>query len=57
MIEENEVTLKSFYKEDGYIRLQLENDAMELFIFNNVIIHGKVIRLYRKIYLKWTKIF
>ncbi len=49
MTEENEVTLKTFYKENGHIRLQPENDAMEPFIFDNVFILGKAIGLYRKI--------
>ena len=47
MTEENEVTLKTFYKEDDHIRLQPENDNMEPFFFNNVTILGKAIGLYR----------
>lgn len=49
MTDENEVTLKTFYKEDGYIRLQPENDTMAPIILNNVTILGKAIGLYRKI--------
>lgn len=49
MTEDNEVTLKTYYKEKDHIRLQPENDYMEPFIFNNVIILGKAIGLYRKI--------
>ena len=49
MTEENEVTLKTFYKENGHIRLQPENDSMEPFIYDNVFILGKAIGLYRKI--------
>ena len=49
MTEENEVTLKTFYKEKDHIRLQPENDNMEPFIFDNVFILGKAIGLYRKI--------
>lgn len=49
MTEDNEVTLKTFYKEDGHIRLQPENDTMDPFIFDNVFILGKAIGLYRKI--------
>ena len=49
MTEDNEVTLKTFYKEKDHIRLQPENDNMEPFIFNNVFILGKAIGLYRKI--------
>lgn len=49
MTDENEVTLKTFYKEKDYIRLQPENDTMEPFIFDNVTILGKAIGLYRKI--------
>ena len=49
MTPESEVTLKTFYKEDGYIRLQPENDTMDPFIFPNVTILGKAIGLYRNI--------
>lgn len=49
MTDENEVTLKTFYKEDKYFRLQPENDTMEPIILNNVTILGKAIGLYRKI--------
>ena len=49
MTDENEVTLKRFYKEDGYIRLQPENDFLEPIILNNGTILGKAIGLYRKI--------
>ena len=49
MTDENEVTLKRFYKEDGYIILQPENDFLEPIILNNVTILGKAIGLYRKI--------
>jgi len=48
MTDENEVTLKTFYKESNYIRLQPENDAMEPIILDNVSILGKAIGLYRK---------
>ncbi len=49
MTDESEVTLKTFYKEDGYIRLQPENDTMNPIILPNVQILGKAIGLYRKI--------
>lgn len=49
MTDENEVTLKTFYKEENYFRLQPENDTMEPIILNNVTILGKAIGLYRKI--------
>ena len=49
MTDENEVTLKTFYKEKDHIRLQPENDTMAPFIFNNITILGKAIGLYRKI--------
>lgn len=48
MNNENEVTLKTFYKEKGYFRLQPENDFMEPIILDNVTILGKAIGLYRK---------
>ena len=49
MTENNEVTLKTYYKEKDHIRLQPENDTMKPFIFKNVFILGKAIGLYRKI--------
>lgn len=49
MTDENEVTLKTFYKEKDHFRLQPENDYMEPIILNNVTILGKAIGLYRKI--------
>ena len=48
MNEENEVTVKTFYKEQDHIRLQPENDALEPIILNNCTILGKVVGLYRK---------
>ena len=48
MTEENEVTLKTYYKENGHIRLQPENDTMAPFIFDTITILGKAIGLYRK---------
>ena len=49
MTDENEVTLKTFYKEDGYFRLQPENSTMDPIILDKVYIVGKAIGLYRKI--------
>ena len=49
MTEENTVTVKTFYKEKDYIRLQPENDFMLPIILPNVTILGKVIGLYRKL--------
>lgn len=48
MTEDNEVTLKTFYKENGYFRLQPENDTMDPIILDKVYIVGKAIGLYRK---------
>ena len=49
MTEENEVTLKTFYKEKDHIRLQPENDTMDPIILDNCTILGKAIGLYRKL--------
>ena len=49
MTDENEVTLKRFYKEKDHIRLQPENDEMAPIIVNICTILGKAIGLYRKI--------
>ncbi len=48
MTEENEATIKTFYKEKDHIRLQPENDTMEPIILPNCTILGKAIGLYRK---------
>lgn len=49
MTMDNEVTLKTFYKESDHIRLQPENDTMAPIILDNVTILGKTIGLYRKL--------
>lgn len=46
MIEDG-ATVKTFYKEEGVIRLQPENDTMEPFILTDVEILGKVIAVFR----------
>ena len=45
----DEATVKTFYKENGYFRLQPENDTMEPIILKECTILGKVIGLYRKL--------
>ena len=49
MTPENEVTLKTFYKEKDHIRLQPENDSMAPILLPNCVILGKAIGLYRQI--------
>ncbi len=49
MNENNEATVKTFYKEKDHIRLQPENDYMEPIILKDCTILGKVIGLYRKL--------
>ena len=44
---EDGATVKTFYKEDGHIRLQPENDTMEPIIVVDVQILGKVIGVFR----------
>lgn len=48
MTDQNEVTLKTYYKENGHFRLQPENDTMAPIILDNVTVLGKAIGLYRK---------
>lgn len=48
MNDENEVTLKRFFKEKDHFRLQPENDYMEPIILDSVSILGKAIGLYRQ---------
>jgi len=45
---EDFATVKTFYKENGYIRLQPENPSMSSIIVQDVTILGKVVGLYRK---------
>ena len=47
MTEDDEVTLKTYYKESNHIRLQPENDYLEPIILANCTILGKAIGLYR----------
>ena len=49
MTDEDEATIKTFYKEKDHIRLQPENDTMEPIILPNVTILGTAIGLYRKL--------
>lgn len=44
---EDSATVKTFYKENGYIRLQPENDYMDPIIVENCEILGRVIGLFR----------
>lgn len=44
---EDSTTVKTFYKEDGYIRLQPENDTMEPIIVPDCQILGKVFGIFR----------
>lgn len=44
---DDSATVKTYYKEDDYIRLQPENDSMEPFILSDVLILGKVIGVFR----------
>ena len=44
---ESEATVKTFYKENGHIRLQPENSTMEPIIVDDVTILGKVVGVFR----------
>lgn len=44
---ESEATVKTFYREDGHIRLQPENDSMEPIIVDDARILGKVKGVFR----------
>jgi repressor LexA len=50
MTEDDEATVKRFYKEKDHIRLQPENTALQPIILKNVSILGRVIGLFRDIY-------
>lgn len=47
MTEEDEATVKRFFKEKDFIRLQPENPTMDPIILRNVSILGKVVGVYR----------
>ena len=49
LIDNENATVKTFYKEKDYIRLQPENDTMEPIIVKDVIILGKVVGVFRKL--------
>ena len=49
MVDGQDATVKTFYKEDGHFRLQPENDHMEPIIVDNVDILGKVVGVIRYI--------
>lgn len=44
---DEEATVKTFYKENGYFRLQPENDNLEPIITTQLTIFGKVVGLFR----------
>ncbi|MFC4354509.1 transcriptional repressor LexA [Chryseomicrobium palamuruense] len=50
MTEEDEATVKRFFKEQNYFRLQPENSSMEPIIVDSVSILGKVVGVYRHIH-------
>lgn len=50
MTEEDEATVKRFFKEKDFIRLQPENSTMEPIILQSVTILGKVVGVYRNIH-------
>ena len=44
---DDSATVKTYYKENGYIRLQPENDSMEPIIVDDCVILGKVFGVFR----------
>lgn len=49
LVDNEEATVKRFYKEDGHYRLQPENDTMDPIILDEVSILGRVIAVFRSI--------
>lgn len=47
LVDGEDATVKTFYKENGHFRLQPENDNMEPFILDEVAILGKVVAVMR----------
>jgi repressor LexA len=50
MTEEDEATVKRFYKEKDHFRLQPENEALEPILLQHVTILGKVIGVFRTVH-------
>ncbi|MFJ8087775.1 transcriptional repressor LexA [Lysinibacillus sp. NPDC095746] len=50
MTEENEATVKRFFKEKSHFRLQPENSTMEPIIVDQISILGHVVGLYRRVH-------
>lgn len=50
MTEDDEATVKRFFREEDYIRLEPENATMQPLIYKHVSILGKVIGVYRSFY-------
>ncbi|MCS5428434.1 repressor LexA, partial [Staphylococcus aureus] len=48
MTEDDEATVKRFYKEETRYRLQPENSTMEPIYLDNVTVLGKVVGLFRE---------
>lgn len=48
LTDQDEATVKTFYRENGHIRLQPENSSMEPLIFDQVRILGKVVGVMRR---------
>ncbi len=49
LLNDDEATIKKFYKENGHYRLQPENKLYEPLIVDNLTILGKVIAVFRKL--------
>ncbi len=49
LLDNENATVKTFYKENGHIRLQPENDTMEPIIVEEIKILGKVVGIFRKL--------
>ncbi|NLP42310.1 MAG: transcriptional repressor LexA [Veillonellaceae bacterium] len=49
LLEQEEATVKRFFKEKSHIRLQPENDSMDPIYAKDIYILGKVIGVYRKL--------
>ena len=48
MTADDEATVKRFYKEKGYYRLQPENSTMDPILVDSVTVLGKVVGLFRE---------
>ena len=49
LVGDSEATVKRFFKEDGHVRLQPENDELEPILSDEVTVLGRVVGVLRRV--------